>query len=1551
MKLRTRLLALVSVALAAVGVGAAPLNYSSRSITIRAGVLLIDSQQTGGEPSNYNPYVWLNLDSNRQIKPGGWAFTNPRGATQVTPAIAARSVALGQTALVTGANLNKRNAAYWEVRLSKATDAQMAEFDVLHLSAYGYVALNPLERERLRRFMDKGGVLWVDLWNGTNLDPINGLPLPFERNTANLGGSFSYDFSHPVLTFPLPVSEDSIYRMQSDFSSGLKPVDFTNATIAAIQPILSSLEPDYYKLYPVAADNLGPFLSVGKVGDGYMVVTARGVARTLNRVVDSGGSYNINTDSSALPPTFDRSSIAAAKLVVNLCNLPSGFSQTAGGTRKSNGSFVDLTAPLLKRFDSELPFSNANRVYIPPAVFKGAVFVCDSNRVYAYDANPAADLDRDGDADDGIRDFAAGSNNDLLWISAPLNGPISAPACVEVPNANGTPTDQVLVQESNGRLVCFNAFTLNGSGQILATNSLAPAYSVSPPAQAQFDLSADGRGPFAPTVHEGIAFIGDEFQFSGTQVGRMWMVDVANGVPLQTGGTQWSIGTGSASLAPISASPTIGYISILDNSGGVDKVAYLAGRNNAFGAGPTSSASIFSLWLGARGEKPTAADVSGAILTITTRASLQGLPVFVPGGPSTLGPRLVLIKSNGDPYTPAEMGARFTGAVTQAGGIVNFTLTGAGQALLATELDPSNPNKASVRIDYNIDCGVPAITSQIIRGQLYLPDKDTGRDRRVLHNLALSPEGTLHLVSSNQQQFGSYMAFREEGRGSFKMVNRYDLYPRHTITLFNTTQVVYNETLVDNDGVVQFAPGFLAGAFTNLTFTSGPAIQNGTCYVMARGFKNGFVPCGIVMAFKAEPEVSEIEIGDISGSFTVLQPDIARSTNKTQPEKFSILQPNQYVYERNIGAGRGTLRLDNLMASTRGPITNSLSTSQPIIIRRSGQPDLLIEPDKSGSRWNPMLWYSVFHGVTNNSPMLVTGNTAFFAGNSILPNLISGGPFAPRGLLTGVDGTISPTDPFLVGNTARPWQKQLVQLKVINLGTGDIQPNPAIRWPQSTGVTNFNDWRVRVLQTTLGNSSDAFGVVGGDGALFSWGPLGLWGYSRADFVVADEGRLSRFDPSGNPIWNSDATASSGTSLDVGGAGSIRGLVRPTRAYPVGQSEMVVVDTGADRIIRVDATGRELRSISDIRLDANYRPEGFESNQAMKLSQPRDVLVFETTETNPAGMSNAQPLERWVHYFIADTGNRRLVEIIDRYRLNPVTRVNEGVITDGNGQKALGVLYWQTPASLSGKRFFYNSVARVFVSDVAHGDHYLYAAGIGGTLPTRTDTGLDTPAAASVRQSDGGNGGIVIFDGSESTVINEVNVPAIAANTFWDWTTNSFNSAARPATKKALGGLSSVTMRNVIDPVLGSVTAIMFTDATGVYEIMPSNVAGQYQVRWMLPREAYKVLRRTGAPGGQPWLGVPSTQNPVDFRPTYARRLDSGEVLVVNNYSGRRLANTEFLGEVIQLDGDVDTTNDNTLFGFGFGKTNLGFRSLSVRFELPPVQGARGLVLPVFADRR
>lgn len=1531
---------LLAISLVAIG-ASVPLNFAQRSVPIRAGVLVIDSATYSSgiaEPANFAPYVWYNLDSNQGTKPAGWYFYNPSAQSTATAAIRNRwlqaSAIVGGGAPALSAQLTKRDASYWEVNLASASNEQLANYDVLLLAAHGNASLKPSDREKLRRFVDRGGLLWIDLTGassinapfGTSIDLVNGMPVSFAlSNTATGLGAWT-DYMHPIFNYPYPMTWQNISLLGTDTTYGLKAADLGDVGAGGLTSIQQFLRLDYEKFKPVNASVVGPSISVAKVGNGSLVVTTQGVATTLNRAVVSG-SIRANQESKALNGTGDLSSNAAAKLAINMIALLSNYAEPGQGTHRLNSSPVDIGAPLLKRFDAPLPLNPGQHNYVPPTVYKGLVIVCSDSAVYAYSAKPGSDLDQDGNPDDGVPDFGAGSNYDLVWQSQTLSGPISSPTCIEVPGA--TIKDQVLVQDSTGTVYAFSAFGTDAGGHL---NTVPiQIYTVSPPnGSSSVDTSVEGRGPFPPTYHEGLVYVADT---EGSH-GRVWVFDPVSGGKIASGGNEWVIGTDSAPVMnPIGGPPTIGYISIADNSGGIDKVIYTITQPVSSGSGTNTTAGISSVWIGARGEKPikTIEVVSGTQLQVTTRASLKGARIYMPSGESRVGVKLTLIHADGTPFTASQLDAVLDGTVTQpAPGVLRFGMRA------ANSIDPA---VVSARVDYNLDWGVAGSSNTSFRGNLFFPD-DTNKSRRILHHLALAPNGTLFAAVSDQRRGGSLFAVREEGQGTFKLVYRYDLYPEHRVALNQTSSVTYGPTFLDADPLNITIVPFLNGKFTNLSMQGGPAIHNGIVYVTARGTKaiTGFGSVDeftLLLAFNATPESFDIKVPKIDGNFSVVQPDMLRSSDLSDPTTFSTLPSTQFRYE-STSDDKGVIRFDSLMTSNRGLMQNALSVSQPVIIRKPNQPDEWIIPEKNASRWSPLLHYMVISGLKNSTPAFISGETVFVGGISRLPNIISGNPvFDPaKGLLYGISSSISPSDSFLVANSTRPWQSQLYQ--VLEDAAG-LKGNPNTKWPQASGPMPFDSWRLRVLQTTLGSSTGFYGLVCGEGGLFSWTNLGLWGFDRADFIVCDEGRVSRFDPSGNPLWSTDTTQNSGRSADDVTASVLKPLVSPTKAYPFGTSDLLVVDPGANRIVRLDASAREVRSISFFKLDSDFVPDGYSANETPELRDPRDVLTYTTYETNPSKLSSAKTLEYWVHYVIADTGNKRLVELIDRYEVDPVSRAVIQPID-------LGVLYWHSPSLYSGKKFDYNSVARAWVSDGVTG-RYVYACGIGNKMPTRADMGLDAPTTTSIREDETGKGGIVVYDGANSEVINTVIVPRIEANVIYDGLTGLLNIDPIPVKNKQLANVASVTMRNVLIDTDGDGTAepklaIMFTDNTGVYEIV--KVGSDWKVIWMVTREVYKALRRNGA-------GAILPSNPREFRPTYARRLNSGEVIIVNAYVGTKMSNDQFNGEVLQLDGTLPTGVYAS--GFTFTSLNLGFNTNSIKFELPPVQGTRGIILPVFADRK
>lgn len=1491
------------------------IGYARRSETIRAGVVVIGGQARGGVPANFYPYVWFNLDNNRTAKPAGWTFANPRPATIATTAMAARWSAIasvvGGPGLAAGDRLTKRHGGYWEVSLADTSEDQIADYDVLYLAMRAGTALNSFERERLRKFVDQGGVLWVEIIEGAGAgtpDVLNGLPIPV-RPRAVSASDYGIDLAQPLLRYPNRITPTEALALNyGETGTAILPFTLDDVGLDALRPQQTTIEADARKLRPIAV-GLGGSLVVGSIGDGFMVVSNRGESRILNRGVVGNGSPEANAQAIAGETIRDAFHNAAAKLALNLVSLRTGFGAVSGGSQKSGSSPIDTGAPMLGSFTTPTPSVGAGEFH-PPVLYKGLLVVTGGNRVFVYDANPGNDVDGDGDPDDGERDYARGTGYDLLWSSAAGGGTLSAPTCAEVP---GAPVkDQILVTTVAGELVAFDAFNLGADGRV-RSGPASPLYTVSPPGGAGTSTEA-----YAPTVQEGYAYMADTVG-SSNRVARVWVADLATGTNVRST-TDWIVGgTGTNLIRETGGAPTVGYVPVRDNSGAMDRVLYLATKPRPGGSGPSATAGISSVWLGTRGESPTEWQTrtvgSNTELIVTTRAALQGLAIYRPDAPSGLGVKLAMLKPSGDPYSAAEMNAMFTGAVSQPS---------PGTLVFGMHNTAVLPPEAGVRLDYSLDWGTgnAAATNLLVRGQIYLPD-DADLTRTIFPSIALAPNGNLFVVSGAPSKGGSLFCLREEGRGTFNLLYRWDLYPEHTIRMNQANPVTYAETLFDEDPVAQLAGPFLVGRLGNLAFKSGPAVRGDTVYVVASATKNVFIDITILLAFDANPAAREITVGSIPDRFSIVQPDIGRSATKNDPRTFNSFQMNQFRYEKSDDGTKGVVRFETLMTTNRGPITNALNTSQPVIIRRAGAPDQLVEPGATGGHWSPMRWYMVLNGYRNSSPPFVSGQSLFIVGDSVIPSLFENGfttpPTRRDALVFALAAGISPNDAFLASNSQRPWMKQAYTLK---LGGPDVvDPNPAILWPQYKGSSSFEDFIVRFRQTVLKGSSDAFGIIGGEGGVYAWTSQGVYGFRKADLVIADEGRVGRYDTVGNPEFSIDSTYFGGESAE-NMATNKAPLVRPTRAYPVGSNEWLVVDTGANRIVRVDATGKETRAIEGFRLDPARTVDGYAPNDPLTLNRPRDVALYTSYETNPTGVTAPQALEFWERYVVADTGNHRVFEIVDRYAVDPTTRGLTGVI-------ARGVLVWHSPMTLTGKKFEYTNVARAWIEDGAN-SRFVFAAGVSNVRPTAGDFGLAPPSGTA--QENNGNGGIVIFDGANSQVVGQILVPAIAAGTFYVANDGGFTSLAQDARAKPLANLQSLSMR--VRQLGGNpILTMMIADGTGFYEVAQT-APGVWTTTWMMPREAYLALRRSGT-------DALLDSNPVELNAVYARRLDSGDLLLVNGYSGRTRGGGRFLGEVIQIaEEDYDPT-----------KRNLGFKTSSLVFELPPIQGARGLSSPVFADRR
>jgi hypothetical protein len=1639
---------------ASAAVSNAQSGFAFRKTDIKAVYLHLpgDHLSLGAGLSLAAPHVWFNLDNNSAVKPAGWNFVNPLAAgrleTDELPFFASRFTNTPAAGFAT----SKADVRYWWQNVRDLSDDDLGNIDVALIQVTTpNLPVAPSDREKIRRFVDKGGVLWVDLTYGF-FNQTNGGPIPF---FATIPGSpdsnLQWDPQSPLLNFPNNLTDQEIQSIGFGPTYSVQPINKRNLdqvnlgaeganTIGNLVSSMLGFSGEYGLLKPVVAAAGLPSISVARIGDGYMVVSTRGLSEAINRV-----GNNLNREYFGVQPAVQSGSTVASsfsnavsKFIINIISLATQSTQTGGGTRKNSSTFIDQGAPMLQTWNGSFPPTSSAtlRSAKPPVIYKGLVFIATDNQVFAYDSDPNSDQDNDGNPDDGIVDLNLGDEEDRLFATAPAGAVISGVVAAEVPNPGpGVPQDQLLVTTADGRLLVYPIYDNNR--RILATATVAPIANLTAGAGGS-PVAVAGEPPREPTVHEGIAYVADTVQSGASQeVGRLWMVNLRSLQVVRSAspGSNPFIFGGTASNPPrFSSAPTIGYIPVLDNSNALDKVAYVPLMPQA---SPQSNSGVVSLWIGAKGEKPSSVVNNGGSIDVVTRAGTRNLPAYIgTSAGDALSPKISIIRANGVPFTAAEVAAVFDGSITQNQGTITLGLvTGA-------TWPPTGVDTDGVRVDYNIDWGAafPSATASIERGRLFFPTSLQGQ-KWVVGGIALSPSGTMYVTNSTKQinplfnpgggadtgqnvgtidqnvntYLGSFFAIREEGRGLFRMVYRWDLYPQHTMNFQGGSQLVPS-AIPDNDPLqyLQFGAfnlGFiLGGPFRTASFQGAPVIRNNEVYVTVSGIKN-LAPATAVLCFKDDSSSREIRIGSAVGPSTVIvQPDISRSANPTAPTVLSSLGEGEYRVERERGEVGAIIRLDNLMRGNSGQIVDSINTSQPIILRSQGRPDQVIDPATQGDRWNPLKWYTVLHGTATYSSAFASGNTLYVAGMSYLPsvleNLTNGIP-SPIGFISAVRTDFDPsvavrtsqgfsTNPLnfqpreVIADNNRPYMRQLITMDYPRANANwtspqiptppgvfpDIFPNTNYVWPQAPrnleerGRITFDDFRIRVNQCALrGNSTFVdgggvtqfnrpLGVVGGDNTVLTWTNTNLFAFKKADFWVADEGRISLFDPSGNVIYNSKTNTSFGSTAGFTAGGKQSNFGRPTRIYPIpNTSDILVVDSDQNRIVRMAPSGSVSRELTQFVVDPAFAPGGYAPGEPLSFQNPRDCLTY-TSEVLQANnrFSNAQPLERWRHYLVADQGNNRIIEIVDRYAMNPTTGQITGLLAEGS-------LLWHSPSQVSGKGYQYNSLSRIQTGAAS----FMVVAGVGNKAPTRRDTGEPNVNGSFVgdqnsndaRSSQTGNGGVVIFDATIPggyRVFDRFQRPQVDNTRIFDFVTGTWSTDITRsviAGNQTFNNLQSVTAQQLP----GGVLTLMVADANGVFELQTTvvNPVG-LATRWMLPNYAMVALRRAGANGG-----FPTSSNPARFFPTYARRLNDEEVIIVNGYQGRNVFNTgDYSGEVLQIDGRIDFAAQSSASlmpiayvpnGYSTNTINLGFNIRSVKLRFGPIEGARGLVLPVFADRR
>jgi hypothetical protein len=1529
-------------------------GYEPRTVPVNAGVVMFNANDTLVR----DVYTFYAMDRRTDLKPLGLSFRNPFAQAGTT----------------------RNQAAYWLVDVSRLNDNQLARYKILLISRTSWAGMDAEIREKLRRFVDGGGTLWVDM-------PQQGasgtLFFPEVAPVANRQPINIVNLNHPLLRGYYTLTPAEMASM------GLRGRGFGGGAlnISANRPVLQIV---------TAVNANTPVIAAATYGSGRIIVSAAGIAAAISAPLVStrpgreGQAFELGMDS---VPDLE------LKFAYNLVRWAGAGSSDAFNARRANAVADQYGAPLGIRWrDSNTQYSLQNGA---PVVYGGLVFVVSgdarNSKLICYDAVPSRDLDGDGRADDGILDYEQGESFDKVWQVEDLGGQSSPPVVVETPSGlqvvvlvgNQVRGYWALPRDREGRIPEFGR-------QVWSVDSPAPA--------ASTPTTADGQIPAPIVIDNTLLVVPSLHQAGGQQSAGFYAVLLSDPpqVVLSSGNISppawFQPRTGNAGnwLLPAAA----GYVPNYGQGGGNDIVVYFGTTRNVGGTGTNQQEGIQAFWIGAKGEVLTPAIDSAGVYQGYLRSRITGRArYYVPDDIShPLHPRVFRIKINN---TTGEIGE-----------FVDITercrFNQAEQGRITYDEDTT---EYTFIVDYYIDWAYATNFNIMFRTFASLPpfsESSTVPPQR-LRGFTLAPNGVLYITTGTDgtdpnTASGSVIALQEQSpptqqqtRGGSKVLWRWQSHggysqivpgPERTNPVIVPPSTIYREP---NEYFMRFVGRFLrfshdfapnANAepqrqWMNFTFRGAPIYYDGAVYAFAEGQARvgpfGF-PYTVIIALDAEPEQFVIDLGapiTATGDIRISQRDYGRSgpnpiTNIVSTLTYSPNSPNPDI---KVDFTAGQIRITGFAQAEGGGqirlLENVLSLTQPVQISIGNTFNTLVDPDSIAGNWNNLRWYAVLLGQQLKANPVVVGDTMYLPCEITVP---TGSGLQTSGGILGIA-----TDPYRL-------QPDLAQRKDQAGTIPRVDPNnplkyqSIIRWPfiddlitdleRNPDPEAFLRELFRRFEKGFQTGTGLSPIAVGEGLLVISSGQGLHAYSRQSTIIADESRLLEVDTAGRVVWSTENTQLDFYTGSIVSSKARYPITPNARVYRYGENELLIVEPERNRVAIIDRAGAEVRTITQFIPDrvplrdtngnitqiVNLRNESVAPNSnyiagaPTTLRNPTDVTVwteFVPDDRNP--YTNPQRLEYWIHYTITDAGNARVVDIVDRYQVDPSTFTVGRPVEHPQLGAMLGVLYWMTPSQRLERNYRYVSAQRFEYWD-GRQTRIGFATLVQNTAASAFEaTGMGDPLALDPRTPEAGMITLqLIVNGRDQTIYirrmtlpDGRDVPILAP-------------VAIDTAKKSASGQDNA----------GPGLYLLVTTSTGVYELqvpLTGTVGDTLPVTWMLTNEAYTnaVRRRIGG-NDLADDGNGNLLRPILFKPRQARYLPNGNVLIVNGYNGTTLVRSgnsvverEFPGEVFELNANAYNPQDYPR------RDDLGFSNASIvwsTLDRPELSGSSQLRKPSSADR-
>jgi hypothetical protein len=1481
-------------------------NYSGQRRQVKACVLVSDAafklNGTARVPQNVTPYVFQIMDQ-RSEKPAGWEFVNPLASSNITgdmikrwgtdrPASNTTTDPTFDTSIFrTGAPLLKSMGPYWEVNLDKVSSDDLQQFDIALIVFRGNgissfvggtnsVAFTPDEREKLRRFVDAGGNLWLDDGGNYGFDNVHG---PFIVNVSFGGGVGRRRLAsthHPLVNFPYGINGYELFRLGS-FNQGFGARRHTDPGGGSVAPgIMTPV------IYGGGGGGARAFVSAGAYGAGHLVISS-GIAYGIS---GAAGGANIEGGNSG---ALCGSNLLAVnpvdlKFAYNIISWTTSVPTASADVRRTASTHEQIGAQLARKW-ATIPV-NGNGVGSGAVIHKGVVFYVDGNSVlHAYDSNPGTDLDNDGNPDDGIQD-PPNAPYDEIW-RAPLQvgdqARVSTPTVLSV-TINNTPRDEVAVMTDQGKTFIYNAFPTTANGRTLSGTGVL-LFTISQDNHTKGDGLFDADKPLpSPAFSEGLLFT--LLYVSGAPSGDNWRVAPIDpitgnnvfGDPNAVAPTAQNLGGQLNGLPTPVGSLTVGYIRD-EASGALEKVVYVptkwqqANQNQNVGY-------VYGMHFSTRHEPLTL--VTNTANLFSPMFKRAELPWFAPPNPAAnvqgLLPVIYVVRrtvANG-PVTGVER-------YPYTGGIGNVTITFAGTQpnrtmqvqLTGVTVNPTD----SVFADYTLDWPGAAIGTAGTMPTAQEMDKfssgrhfdlqqpvqsDTQSKELPLGTTVLGPQDTLLFNAAASASVGGtggrIYSVRQRyavggGTGQTSGTQVAWMFSPTDSNQFDTVTVP--PRLVNTDS---FTPAGLTAASSPITgfqAVGSPVLSNDILYVLGTTGGGG----AVLLALRANPSTTfplkqqildSVNATGVQIQLAQVDPLQSSVGALTQPAYIRLTEGTNFTLDRESG----TVTITNFKGDK-----GVFNTVLPIVVMNG--PNVLDTITRSNSIFGPLdnlAWYMVIPSSIapppTSSPSLFGSVLYYGTGNGQVVSVD----------LKGISGSGGQT-PLYASTRATNPRVFVQQMVDPNSGSGGTILSPPL------GTTNLV-------------------AIGGANALAA--------LENQLTLVADNNRLVEVDYGSNAVWTLDSTrilTIAGGAIGFGGTGQAAitkiSLNRPNMARRSTLNEFVVADTGNNRLIQTDRAGNvtwELRNLNNDLL--MLRP-----GDPLALNQPTDVQIYPLNgDTISIKNEDTGVTYTWngpytsTHYVIADSGNYRALEVVDATGPGgfPV------VLTGSDGSSVTlqrQVIFVTRSLAEQNKHFRYRTIQQFL--DPADGLTYMIAA-IDNVRPAALD-----PGAVAFGQ----NGPNVEAPGGSLMVLQRYVAPdgkQIA----------TVDSVAIPDGK---GGFTQQAISNPTwfkrfaykDPTAPAnappKSRYLLADDNGCYELEP-DANNNAVVKWMLSAKDYYQMtgRRLRASSIQRLTQADFNANTQQFYPHY---------LITNRYIGQdnipevffntsNMAHGDIHGEVFEIRG-------------------------------------------------